>query len=1587
MKNRMLIILKNAKLDKIYFVISAKSESISLKSLLTLDTCLRRYDDSFLNYHVVIMNFLKNRNTLIFYMRNIMDNQTQNKNTSMRIAKKLNLILLAAMFQSSIISANPGDPSYDPNQVSISGLGTDNLTITNTPNAVIHWGEFSIAAGQNTHFAQENSNSSVLNQVHGNATEIWGSLTSNGKVFVINPNGILVGAGATIDTAGFIASTLNITDDDFLNGRLHFEDSNNIAEIINRGFIHTTDAGEIILIAPNIINEGSLQTDGGNIVLAAGQSISLSALSDPNIQFEIQAPENSVLNLGKLLTHGGSASIFAGSITHRGEINATAISTDTAGNIVLSAMDDINLAQGSVISANAKTAGNITLKTTGNNDDNNNSVIFQQGEIHADGEQAGTININAESLIASNAITADGIQQGGNINIKTTQKILAAGTASVSANASSGNAGAIKIDAGKSMLSSATYSATGKQGGRVDISADSVKLSNATVDVSGINSGGDIRIGGGFAGKETDIKNAQQTLVNNGTQLIADAIENGDGGSVAVWSDKETRFYGNISATAGAQKGNGGRAEVSAKDKNYTYAGVTDLSATNGINGELLLDPQNINIVNGAAQISAIELLDPNPRSVPVTGESWGDFSDTEVILLPNSNIAIADIDDSTGGIAAGAVYLFSADSTLISSLIGSTGNQLGSSDLTLLNGTNPNNFVIGSHRWDDGALTDVGAVTWVNGDIGLNGTVDGTNSLIGSSANDLVGRNVVALNGSNGNYVVESSFWDNGATVGSGAVTWVDGSNGQTLDGLNIISIANSIVAVAADGASRVGSDGITALSTGNYVVESSLANIAGETQAGAVTWGNGATGTAGNVANISLVGGLANDRVGSDGIVEVGNGNYVVISSAFSPDINTVAGGAVTWVNGAVGFVANLSISETVSASNSLVGSNGGDNIGQFGVTTLTNGNYVVVSPNVSIPTSQTQVGAVTWGDGNLGVVGDILNSQSIFGSNSGSQIGLGGVTALSNGNYAVLSPNWVDGVGVARGAVTWVDGTQASNIIVDDTNSLVGANSGDLNGSFVTALTNGNYVVSASNWEVLGDATDTDVGAITWINGSNGQDTNGQNGSFIDISNSLVGSLFNDRVGFGLAGLESISALSNGNYVVSSSGWNGGMGAVTWGNGTDGSVVGVVSASNSLIGSVALDNVGQNITILSNGNYVVGSPNWDDAGRNAVGAASWGDGSITGTRLVGTIDLNNSFIGSNANDQMGANILALSNGNYVIGSNLNGFGSVTWANGAAGISGSVTAANSLSGTTVGDLTLTGASFYALDVGDYIIAAQGYDDGATVDAGMFILADGTQTIAGSVADAITAGRGVTGDVADDQMGATVTVIHDSAIISSGLADSIAGGIDAGRAYYVDSNSPQGFSYGSGGDSSISTGSLESTLNRGTNVVLQASNDITQLIGANINVAAGGNGGDLTLQAGRSVLINADIDTDGGDLIIIANDTLASGVIDADRLAGDAEILMTDTSFITVNNLTADLRVGSDKTNAQFNKVTLVDANISANSINVFSAGNINATPVDRLIAEVSNVQEDFLTALNDVSDASYLDEESEEEETLQCR
>lgn len=261
------------------------------------------------------------------------------------------------MVHAPAVWAAPVGASVQAGTASITqqGLATQ---ITNSPGAVINWQSFNIAPNELVKFIQQNANSAVLNRVVGaGGSELLGMLQSNGRVFLINTSSILIGPQAQINTAGFLASTLNLSDRDFAEGKLNFQKGTGAAgaSVVNQGHIQALPGGLVALLGEKVHNSGIISVDNGQVLLAAGQSITLSDMSRPTVTFSVTAPANEVVNLGAVIAKQGSVQLQGGSVEHRGSISVNSASRDAQGRVVLRAIGGGTTLLGSIDASN--TAG------------------------------------------------------------------------------------------------------------------------------------------------------------------------------------------------------------------------------------------------------------------------------------------------------------------------------------------------------------------------------------------------------------------------------------------------------------------------------------------------------------------------------------------------------------------------------------------------------------------------------------------------------------------------------------------------------------------------------------------------------------------------------------------------------------------------------------------------------------------------------------------------------------------------------------------------------------------------------------------------------------------------------------------------------------------------------------------------------------------------------------------------------------------------------------------------------------------------------------------------------------------------------
>lgn len=310
-------------------------------------------------------------------------------------------------------------------KAAITTAGSTMTIAQQTAQAIINWQNFGIGSGEAVHINQPNSQAMLLNRVVGsNPSEIFGQLTANGQVILVNPNGVFFRPGSSVDVGGLTASTLNIANEDFLKGQLRFAgDSQN--PVINAGNI-TAQNGYVNLLAKEVVNEGIIAAQTGSVNLAAGSGMSLDYNGDGKMTVAVTdgAYQSAVANKKLIQADGGL-------------VVMTASGKDA---LMDSAVNNSGMIQANTL---GEATGQISL--TGDN-------IATTGTISADGGSnghGGTIKIIANHKTAVDGqLSAQGGQLSGDGGfIETSGDIVRIGDrSSIQANAPQGKAGQWLID-------------------------------------------------------------------------------------------------------------------------------------------------------------------------------------------------------------------------------------------------------------------------------------------------------------------------------------------------------------------------------------------------------------------------------------------------------------------------------------------------------------------------------------------------------------------------------------------------------------------------------------------------------------------------------------------------------------------------------------------------------------------------------------------------------------------------------------------------------------------------------------------------------------------------------------------------------------------------------------------------------------------------------------------------------------------------------------------------------------------------------------------------------------------------------------
>ena len=488
----------------------------------------------------------------------------------------LNILAVSLMMACGASAwAQPAGGVVSAGSATIGGTA-GNMTITqNTPNVAINWQSFGIKAGESVQFVQPGSNSVALNRVIGSdPSGIFGSLSSNGKVFLVNPNGILFGQGASVNVGGLVASTLAISDANFMANNYKFSGAGTGA-VVNQGTINAADGGYVALLGANVSNQGVIAAQLGTVALAAGNAVTLDMAGDKllNVTVDQGAVNALVENGGLLRADGGqvlmttqaAGSLLANAVNNTGVVQAQTLVTGENGKIMLmGGMESGTVNVGGTLDASAPNGGNggfietsaahvvlatnkyiTTLASNGKTGmwllDPVNWQIGNDGAVIGDETPASVTTSLASTdrtIVATNDITVAEaltwttaqtltLDAGHDVLVKATMTASTAGSGIVliaghdvnitaAAVTASGAGSTIKMSAGNDITTTATAITASANGASIDLSAGH----NVSVGVVTADAGGSVKLS-----------------ANN--DVIVNGAIGADNGTVTLTADKD----------------------------------------------------------------------------------------------------------------------------------------------------------------------------------------------------------------------------------------------------------------------------------------------------------------------------------------------------------------------------------------------------------------------------------------------------------------------------------------------------------------------------------------------------------------------------------------------------------------------------------------------------------------------------------------------------------------------------------------------------------------------------------------------------------------------------------------------------------------------------------------------------------------------------------------------------------------------------------------------------------------------------------------------------------------------------------------
>lgn len=1031
------------------------------------------------------------------------------------------------------VAAGPEGGTVVGGAATIQGQGSASVIVNqSTPSAIINWNTFNIGASERVQFNQPSTSAVALNRVVGGRgpSEILGTLTANGRIFLINRDGILFGPGSVVNTAGFLASTNDIRNADFMAGRYNFNiPGRPDASIVNQGRITATSGGFAALVAPGVRNSGTITATLGTVALAAGNSFTLDMYGDKLITLAVN--DEIAANVIDVATGKPLKSL----VTNDGKIRAN------GGRVELTAA-----AARRVVDSVINTSGVITANSIGHR---NGKIVLAAatGASKPAGAPAQTIKISGRLSAAGKRPGT----KGGTILVSGEHIKVAAARVDAS-----GRAGGGKVLIGGDW-----------GGGRPDKSL----VNNQAAKLES------------FA-----VATATTVSVDGATTINASATERGHGGKVILWSDAQTTFAGTILARGGAQAGDGGFVETSSKGQ-LAFTGNVDTRAPHGAAGTLLLDPADYYIVpdgqswtppdasritrqdlenqllNGNVVIATNNSISPMYQSGDIfvqTSINWSNNNSLTLSAYRDINIYNFDNDVTIANTANGNLLL-RADSTgngmgtvnfspsptasfsgYVSMSSGTTSIYFNPSINSNLTGVNPNSYVNPTENYAPQITGSYRAYMLVNNVTDLQ-NIQNNLSATSNASSTVFGYAI-------GNNIDATAF--TGFAPGATFNTVLDGSGGLGAN-YTISDLTTTLFPVI----------GTTGMVRNLNLASVNIAAAGGPIHVGALAGEN-----RGKVSDVHVLGGsVSGSQMSVGGLIGQNTGTIEDASSAVNVSVGD--GAALSAVNVAGGLVGtNLGTISGSSASGNVSG-------GAFSVAGgLVGQNQGAIES--SSASGNVSVGAFSWAGGLVGSNGMPLSGNasivSSFAtgavSSTGINVGLGGLAGF-NAPGALISASYATGDVTASAGIATQNGASCAA-----TNScqflsaggLVGQNFGEIELSYaqgnvgVGGNGTGGGLAGFNSGVIVGSWASGDVTGAAGTGGVNGEGGSTTLGGLAGFNHGLIVlSYAEGNVGSpGTANLEAGGLVGGNSGTILSSAAFGNVQA------GDGSMAGGLVASNS-------------------------------------------------------------------------------------------------------------------------------------------------------------------------------------------------------------------------------------------------------------------------------------------------------------------------------------------------------------------------------------------------------------------------------------